>query len=167
MNPDPSDTISLAKVLAFITALATFTAAACSLCSCTEEPDVPLAAAVQELAIGGYDPVSYFNESGPVIGSEDLAYTWNDTKYHFSCKENLELFKNNPEKYAPQYNGYCAFAMSRGDYAPSSPDAYTIINDKLYLTYNLDIKNAWLQDKVNYISMADRNWQESKFNSHK
>jgi len=122
---------------------------------------------VLEIAINGYDPVSYFNERKPVKGSEEFEYVLDNSKYHFSCEENLALFKSNPSKYIPQYNGYCAFAMSRGDYARINPEAYAIVDNKLYLTYNRDIKNAWLQDKENYISKADRNWQESKYNNQK
>ena len=77
-----------------------------------------------------------------------------------SCKENLDQFKKNPERFAPQYNGYCAFALSRGDLADISPDAWEIVDGKLYLSFSLDIKNAWEHDKVNYIKKADRRWAE-------
>jgi hypothetical protein len=75
-----------------------------------------------------------------------------------SCKENMELFKENPERYAPRYNGYCAFGLSRNDFVDADPEAWAIVNKKLYLTYNHEIRNAWLQDKRNYIAKADKNW---------
>jgi len=149
-----------------IATICTFLLWACTLFflnACSSEPDVPLTAEIHEIAMNGYDPVSYFNERKPAKGSDDFEYTWNDSKYLFSCKENLELFKSDPVKYAPQYNGYCAFAMSRGDYSRINPEVYAIVDGKLYLTYNRDIRNAWLQDKEHYISKADRIWQESKF----
>lgn len=127
---------------------------ACSLDSNTTANTIP-----PENAISGYDPVAYFTENKPVPGDEEFSYVWNHAKWLFSCKENMELFKSNPAKYAPQYNGYCAFALSRNDYADVNPAAWSIVNDKLYLTYNLDIKNAWLQDKKHYIAKADRNWK--------
>jgi len=133
---------------------------------CSNEAGTPISAEIDLLAINGYDPVSYFKEGRPVRGSDEFATTWNDAKYHFSCQENLDLFKTNPEKYAPQYDGYCAFAMSRGDYSRIDPGAFAIVDDKLYLTYNRDIKNAWLQDKENYINKADRIWKDSRFNNN-
>lgn len=143
-----------------------FAATLLFLVACSSESDVPMTVNITEIAINGFDPVSYFNERRPVRGSEEYAHTWNDAKYHFSCKENLDLFKSDPAKFVPQYNGYCAFAMSRGDYARINPEAYAIVDDKLYLTYNRDIKSAWLRDKENYISKADRNWQDSRYNNN-
>jgi YHS domain-containing protein len=146
--------------------LSVLAAALMMMSACSNESDVPLTVNVTEIAINGFDPVSYFNADRPAKGTEEFEYTWKDVTYQFSSKDNLELFKSNPAKYAPQYGGYCAFAMSRGDYSRINPESYAIVNDKLYLTYNRDIKNAWLQDKENYISMADRIWQESKYNNH-
>jgi YHS domain-containing protein len=130
------------------------------LVSCAEENKLSVNMSSQGVAIKGFDPVAYFTESKPVKGQADLHYTWMDSKWHFSCKENLEQFKMNPAKYAPQYKGYCAFALSRGDLADISPEAWEIVDGKLYLSFNLDIKNAWEQDKVNYIKKADRHWAE-------
>jgi len=128
------------------------------LVSCTKESDLSANAIPEMKAIAGYDPVAYHKESKPVSGSEDFFYVWNHAKWHFSCKENMEVFKENPERYAPQYNGYCAFGLSRNDFVEVDPEAWAIVNNKLYLTYNHEIRNAWLQDKRNYIAKADRNW---------
>ena len=154
------------KTLVTLCAIAVFATALFVLSACSNDSDVPMTVNVLEIAINGYDPVSYFNKRRPVRGSEEFEHTWNNAKYHFSSKENLDLFKNNPAQYLPQYNGYCAFAMSRGDYARITPEAYAIVDDKLYLTYDRDIKNAWFRDKENYVSMADRNWQDSEYNNH-
>ena len=128
------------------------------LVSCTKESDLSANAISEMKAIAGYDSVAYHKESKPVSGSEDFFYVWNHAKWHFSSKENMEVFKENPERYAPQYNGYCAFGLSRNDFVKVDPEAWAIVNNKLYLTYNHEIRNAWLQDKRNYIAKADRNW---------
>ena len=128
------------------------------LISCSLESGFSSESAEKITAIAGYDPVAYHTESKPVPGIGDFTYEWNDAKWHFSCKENMERFKKNPERYAPQYNGYCAFGLSRNDFVEVNPEAWAIVNGKLYLTYNHDIRNAWLKDKRNYIAKADRNW---------
>ena len=128
------------------------------LVSCTKNSDLSADTIPEMKAIGGYDPVAYHKESKPVSGSEDFFYVWNHAKWHFSCKENMEVFKENPERYAPRYNGYCAFGLGRNDFVDADPEAWAIVNNKLYLTYNHEIRNAWLQDKRNYIAKADRNW---------
>ena len=128
--------------------------------SCADENKLSVNGSSQGVAIKGYDPVAYFTDSKPVKGKQDLSYNWMDSNWHFSCKENLEQFKSNPAKYAPQYKGYCAFALSRGDLADISPEAWAIVDGKLYLNFNLDINSAWEQDKVNYIKKADRHWAE-------
>ena len=143
-------------LIAVLLVLATF------LVSCSSSPDLSANTAPETTAINGYDPVAYFSESKPVAGNEDFSFVWNNAKWIFSSKENMELFKQNPEQYAPQFNGNCAFALRRNDYIGGSPSAWSIVDDKLYLTYNLDIKNAWLQDKENYIAKADMNWQNNK-----
>jgi YHS domain-containing protein len=158
--------VSAQKLLLQIFIIAFFATAFISLNACSNESDNPLTFDTTEIAINGYDPVSYFKEDKPSRGTEEFEYVWNDAKYQFSCQENLELFKNNPTKYTPQYDGYCAFAMSRGDYSRIDPESYTIVNGKLYLTYNRDIRSTWLYDKENYIKKADRIWEDSKFNKN-
>jgi hypothetical protein len=87
-------------------------------------------------AIGGYDPVAYFKESKPVKGQDQFTFVWKDATWKFSSAENLNDFKATPEKYAPQFGGYCAYGMSENHKAPTSPDAWTIVDEKLYLNYN-------------------------------
>jgi hypothetical protein len=82
--------------------------------------------------------------------------------WYFSSRQNLDLFKASPDKYAPQYGGYCAYGCSRGYKASTEPDAWTIINNKLYLNYNTDVKETWLKDKANLIQKADKNWPSVK-----
>lgn len=113
-------------------------------------------------AIRGYDPVAYFTRGKAVKGSDQFVYQWNNANWHFSSKENMELFKAHPEKYAPQYGGYCAFGLSRGYKAPTAADAWTIDNGKLYLNYNLKVREEWNKERQQRIDKADKNWSGIK-----
>jgi len=113
-------------------------------------------------AIRGYDPVAYFSEGKPVKGDEKLVYNWNNANWYFSSKENLDSFKANPGKYAPQYGGYCAYGLSEGHKAPTDADAWTIEDGKLYLNYNTDVRKMWSKEKKERIEKADKNWPEIK-----
>ena len=113
-------------------------------------------------AIRGYDPVAYFSEGKPVKGDDKLMYKWNNATWYFSSQQNLDLFKANPEKYAPQYGGYCAFGLSNGYKAPTDADAWTIDNGKLYLNYNKSVREEWNKERKQRIAKADKNWPEVK-----
>jgi len=110
------------------------------------------------LAVKGYDVVAYFTEGVPVQGLPEFEYEWNGAKWRFSSSDNRELFKAAPEKYAPQYGGYCAYAVSRGTTADIDPEAWNIVDGKLYLNLNEDVQMKWKQDIPGYIEKADRNW---------
>lgn len=109
-------------------------------------------------AIDGYDPVAYFKESKAVEGSNDFIHEWNDSKWYFSSAENKADFIADPGKYAPQYGGYCAWAVSQGYTAPTDPKAWHIEDGKLYLNYNADVQTNWLKDIPGHIASADKNW---------
>lgn len=113
-------------------------------------------------AISGYDAVAYFTEGKPVIGLDPLTYQWKNEVWHFSSQKNLDLFKQTPEKYAPQYGGYCAFGMSRGYKAKTDPAAWTIAEGKLYLNYNMDVRGDWAKNQKALIEKADKNWPTLK-----
>ena len=113
-------------------------------------------------AIRGYDPVAYFTEGKPANGDDKLVYKWNNADWYFSSQTNLDLFKANPEKYAPQYGGYCAFGLSNGYKAPTDADAWTIENGKLYLNYNLQVREDWNKERKQRIEKADANWPHVK-----
>ena len=115
-----------------------------------------------EGAIHGYDAVAYFKEGKPLKGKKEFSILWNGAQWSFSSKQNLETFKSNPEKYAPQYGGYCAYGTSEGHKAPTQPDAFTIVNDKLYLNYNKDVKAEWNKNQKERIMKADENWPTVK-----
>lgn len=109
-------------------------------------------------AIRGYDPVAYFKEAKPVKGNENLGYQWNEATWLFSSKANLDSFKLNPQKYAPQFGGYCAYGVSENHKAPTDPEAWTIVNDKLYLNYNPKVQTYWNKDRDKRIADANKNW---------
>jgi YHS domain-containing protein len=108
-------------------------------------------------AINGYDPVSYHQEK-PVKGTEEHSYQWKDATWYFANEENLSLFKADPERYAPQYGGYCAYGMAEGHKAPTQPDAWTIVGDKLYFNYNKDVLTQWRENRDEFIKKAEDNW---------
>ena len=113
-----------------------------------------------EIAIRGYDPVGYFTQSKPVKGKPEFSTNWKGVNWHFSSAENLGKFVADPEKYAPKYGGYCAYAVANGSTAKTVPEAWTIHDGKLYLNYSLGIKARFDEDKSGYIEKADRNWPE-------
>jgi YHS domain-containing protein len=113
-------------------------------------------------AIRGYDPVAYFTEGKPVQGKEEFVYNWNNASWYFSSAQNLNLFKANPEKYAPQYGGYCAYGLSNGYKASTVPEAWTIVNGKLYLNYSLKVRDTWDKNRAERIANADKSWPQIK-----
>ena len=110
------------------------------------------------LAIGGTDPVAYFEQGRPIEGSSQFEYQWNGATWRFHSEANKALFVSNPEEYAPQYGGYCSYAVSRGYTAKTEPEAWTIVDGKLYLNFSLDVRDLWSQDIPGNIAKADRNW---------
>ena len=109
-------------------------------------------------AIRGYDTVAYFTENKAVEGSENFSTEYMGAVWLFSSQEHLDLFTENPEKYAPQYGGYCAYAVSQNKTASIQPDLFTIVDGKLYLNYNESINDKWRANKENFIVDADKHW---------
>ncbi len=110
------------------------------------------------VAIDGTDPVAYFQQSKPVPGNSKYTYEWMNATWQFANAENRDLFASNPEKYAPQYGGFCAWAVSRGYTAPTEPNAWKIVDGKLYLNFNQKVQKDWQQDIPGNIAKANRNW---------
>ena len=116
--------------------------------------------AFSNIAVGGYDTVAYFTQNGPVKGSEEFSTSWKGAEWHFSSAENLEKFKANPNQYAPQYGGYCAYAVANGGTAKGDPQFWKIVDGKLYLNFNKKIQGKWLQNTSQFITDADANWPD-------
>lgn len=110
------------------------------------------------LAIRGYDPVAYFSDDKAVKGSPDHAVDWNGATWLFASAENKTKFEADPERYAPQYGGYCAWAVSQGYTASTDPDAYSIVDGKLYLNYSKRVRATWAKDAGGNIKRGDANW---------
>ncbi len=109
-------------------------------------------------AIRGYDPVAYHTESKPVKGSREFAFSYEGATWYFASEHNRDLFESDPERYAPAYGGFCAYGMSRGFAVSTDPDAWTIVDGKLYLNYSLGVRRTWLKDVPGNIEKADANW---------
>ena len=114
--------------------------------------------ATDGVAINGYDPVAYFSQSAPVLGDETHALIWRGATWYFSSANNMVRFEANPELFAPQDGGYCAFAVSKGATASTVPEAWTIHEEKLYLNYSLPVREIWREDIPGNIDKADANW---------
>jgi len=110
------------------------------------------------VAIEGYDPVAYFTESRPVEGHKQWSHEWNGATWRFASAANRDLFAKEPENYAPQYGGYCAWAVANGYTAGIEPEAWAVRDGKLYLNYNLEIRARWMADIPGHVSRADANW---------
>jgi YHS domain-containing protein len=113
-----------------------------------------------DTAINGYDTVAYFNVGRPVKGDDRFVHEWMGAKWKFSSQANLDLFKANPERWAPQYGGYCAYGVAQDKLVKVEPDQFTVRDGKLYLNYDADVQAIWLKDTAGYVRAAD-----SKFRS--
>ncbi len=112
----------------------------------------------EEGAIRGYDPVAYFTQHKAVKGKKELSFTWQGAEWHFSNAANLAAFKADPDKFAPQYGGYCAYGVAQGYTPEIDPQAYKVSNGKLYLNLSKAVLKKWQKDMPTYIKDADKNW---------
>ena len=112
------------------------------------------------VVINGYDPVAYFTEGRPVRGTRHHALLWKGGTWYFASAENQRLFEMNPFAYAPEYGGYCAYSVSRGHIAAPVPDAWQIVDGKLYLYSSRQVRARWLSDVTSHIDSANANWPE-------
>jgi len=112
------------------------------------------------VAINGYDSVAYFTEKKPVKGSDAHSFSWNGSSWKFASQANLDLFKSEPAKYAPQYGGYCAYGVAQGNLVSVEPEQFTIIDGKLYLNYDADIQKKWKKDPLGFNKTADAKFSD-------
>lgn len=111
-------------------------------------------------AIGGYDPVAYFTQETATKGKNAHSLEYKEATWYFDSAENKAAFEQNPEKYAPQYGGYCAYAVSQGNLVSTDPEMWSIVDNKLYLNYSKEVKEIWEKDIPGYILKADAEWPE-------
>ena len=109
-------------------------------------------------ALSGYDAVSYFKKDIPVAGHKNFKATHDNANWLFSSEENLLAFKNNPELYAPQFGGYCAFSVSQGKIVKGDATLWAMVDGKLYVNFNKGIHKLWLKRSEKLISRAKGSW---------
>lgn len=114
------------------------------------------------VAIKGYDPVAYFTEGRPVKGTDEFTVEYDGAVWHFSSAEHRDLFLSDPEKYAPAYGGYCAWAVSNGDFADIDPEQWVIHGGTLYLNFDARTNTRFNEDLSGNIQKAEDNWPEMK-----
>ncbi len=112
----------------------------------------------QGVALKGYDPVAYSAQSRPVKGSSQFSYRWMNATWWFATAGNRDTFAKDPAKYSPQFGGYCAYAVSEGHTASIDPDAWKLVDGKLYLNYSKGVQKKWEQDVRTRIATGEKNW---------
>jgi len=110
------------------------------------------------VAVEGHDSVAYFTEGRPVKGERAFSTEYNGATFRFASQANLDTFLADPVKYAPQYGGYCAWAISQGYTAKGDADHWSIVDGKLYLNFNQSVQDTWEEDIPGFIALADSNW---------
>ena len=111
-------------------------------------------------AIRGTDPVAYFAQGKPVAGKPDFTHEWKGATWYFSSAANRDRFKENPERWAPQYGGYCAYGVAQGYAVKIEVDQWSVVDGKLYLNYSRSVQRTWKQDIPGYIREANKRWPE-------
>lgn len=146
--------------------IATLAAMAAALASANANADKKQNEAVsvnkKGVILNGYDAVAYFTEEKAVKGKDDYTAEHNGATYWFANAENRDAFKANPEKYEPQYGGYCAYGVAVGKKFPVNGKAFEVIDGKLYVNLDKGIAKKWKKDKLGYIETANENWPEVK-----
>jgi YHS domain-containing protein len=117
-------------------------------------------------AIRGYDPVAYHLESRAVPGSAALTHEWNGATWRFASEANRALFAADPARYAPAYGGYCAYGTAHGYKVSTDPEAFAIVDGRLYLNYSRPVQLTWNLDRPGYIRRANENWRTLEHTAH-
>lgn len=120
--------------------------------------DLPVYFKTDGAAMAGYDVVSYFHGGTPVHGLPEYSVLWKGAEWHFATAENRDAFEMNPRAYAPQFGGYCAYAMAQGELVSTDPTLWQVIDGRLYLTHSPEIEQMWEEDTAGYIHMAEAHW---------
>jgi hypothetical protein len=124
----------------------------------------PSAAAIDEVfqtaegAIRGYDPVAYHLENRAVRGRADFTHDWNGARWRFASAANRDRFAAEPARFAPQFGGYCAYGTAQGYKVSTDPEAFAVVDGRLYLNYSKAVQATWNRDRPGYIAAAERQW---------
>lgn len=113
---------------------------------------------IEGTAVGGYDAVTYHTTGVATPGSEEITLSYEGATWRFASVENRDLFEANPEAYAPEYGGHCAWAMAQGYLAQGDPEVWRIVDGRLFLNASQGINRRWLRDIPGFIAQADANW---------
>ena len=112
------------------------------------------------IAIKGYDPVAYFTDGKALKGRPEFAFAWHDAQWLFANARHRELFAADPERYAPQFGGFCSYGLSKGKLVSADPEQWTIVEGKLYMKFNRPARDLWRQDKAAEIKKAEAAWSK-------
>lgn len=153
--------LSGSTLLAATALLVAFTVTSCGLIPSQAQSSI-IAVNVDEsrLAIKGYDPVAYFTEAKPVQGSSQFSAQYLGATYFFSSAQHQSMFESDPNKYAPQYGGYCAYGVSKEYKFDIDPEAWAVVDGKLYLNLNEKVQNRWVTNKEELIVEANSIWTQ-------
>jgi hypothetical protein len=110
------------------------------------------------LAAHGYDVVAYITQGQALMGEPAFQASWRNATFRFANADHRDRFLANPEQYAPQYGGFCAYAVSRGYTADVDPEAWSVVGGRLFLNYSKSVRQTWLADRDENIAKGDRNW---------
>lgn len=132
--------------------------AGCGLSGGGLAPSTTLNKNSNNLVLDGYDAVAYFRENLPREGKPEFTADYSGGKWQFVSAENRDMFQKDPEKYVPQYGGYCAWAVGQGYTADTDPQTGQVVDGKLYLNYNPEVATKWNQDNGKFIADGDKNW---------
>ena len=110
------------------------------------------------LAIHGYDPVAYFVDSGPRKGRADLVHEHGGAVWRFANEANRRRFRDDPARYTPVYGGYCAYGVAQGYLVKIDPEAWSIVDGRLYLNYDLSVRATWLENVRGFVEQANTNF---------
>jgi YHS domain-containing protein len=113
---------------------------------------------LSDSAIDGYDAVAYFTDGKPVKGSAEHTFEWKGATWRFATAEHKAQFEQEPDRYAPQYGGYCAYAVANGATAPGDPSVWRIVDGELYLNLSKSIQSEWEKHIPGFVRSADANW---------
>jgi len=110
------------------------------------------------IAIRGFDPVAYFRDGGPRQGKPEFSVRYQGATWRFASAEHKALFEADPMRYMPAYGGFCAYGTSRGYLVKIEPEAWSIVDGKLYLNYDVDVRQTWLRDTKKYLARSEAGW---------